>query len=344
MHVLFHDVNDRMKDDNHRFTFKNIPFRQLLYADDTLLISRSPYLANKILHLVEEESNYYHLKLNKGKCSYKHYNCKGVIKFRDGTKMKSEQAPIYLGAVIDNSVTPRTEIHRRITATMAVLKKMELFWNRTKCNRKWKLQVFNAVIMTKLLYGLETLEAPQGLHQSLNTFQLKGLRKIMKLNTTFVDRNNDNQTVYDKASLAYHGTNNIINKPPIGIVPATVTLEEKKMRLLGHVLRRDRFHPMHQSIFSTQSAHLHNINSRRVGRPRENWAINNMQQAWYLLQRVEHRNTDHCTIPLDINNREQREKIISSAESRSYPFFSKQKESLTTRLNVLGSCAFSFSQ
>jgi len=166
----------------------------------------------------------------------------------------------------------------------------------------------------------------------------------MKLDTTFVDRNNDNQTVYDKASLAYHGTNDITNKPPIGIVPATVTLEEKKMRLLGRVLRRDRFHPMHQSTFSTQSAHLHNINSRRVGRPRENWAINNMQQAWYLLQRVEHRNTDHCTIPLDINNREQREKIISSAESRSYPFLSKQKESLTTRLNVLGSCAFSFSQ
>ena len=63
-------------------------------------------------HLVEEESDYYHLNLNKSKCSYQHYNCKGTIKFRDGTKMKQEATPIYLGAIIDDSTSPRTEIHK----------------------------------------------------------------------------------------------------------------------------------------------------------------------------------------------------------------------------------------
>ena len=71
IHVLFHDVNlTRLSMAQQTSTiFPTLSFRQLLYADDTLLIARSPYLAQKVLQLVETESAYYGFILNKGKCS-----------------------------------------------------------------------------------------------------------------------------------------------------------------------------------------------------------------------------------------------------------------------------------
>ena len=60
--------------------------------------------------------------------------------------------------------------------------------------------VYNAVIRTKLLYGLETLELPTSQISRLEAFQLKGFRKILKMVTTFVDRNNTNDEVFRRAN------------------------------------------------------------------------------------------------------------------------------------------------
>jgi hypothetical protein len=74
---------------------------------------------------------------------------------------------------------------------------LDIFWIKTHCSKKWKLLVFNAVITSKVLYGLETLEPTEAAGRLLNTFQLKGLRKILKLHTTFVQRNNSDEYVYN---------------------------------------------------------------------------------------------------------------------------------------------------
>ena len=122
---------------------------------------------------------------------------------------------------------------------------------KTHCSKKWKLLVFNAVITSKVLYGLETLEPTEAAGRLLNTFQLKGLRKILKLHTTFVQRDNSNEYVHRRA-------NETINSPSVGpgrqIKPLTEILEDRRLKLLGHVLRRDRQHPLHQAAFSTRSA------------------------------------------------------------------------------------------
>ena len=75
---------------------------------------------------------------------------------------------------------------------MGVLRRLDLFWRAANCSKKWKLQVYNAVIVTKLLYGLENIEGTEATHKLLDTFQLKGLRKILRKNITFIDRENTN--------------------------------------------------------------------------------------------------------------------------------------------------------
>jgi len=69
MHVMFHDIKDRLHKDKavSRCTFGGLNFHELLYADDTLLIAKNTATSKKILHLVEEESEYYDLNLNKEK-------------------------------------------------------------------------------------------------------------------------------------------------------------------------------------------------------------------------------------------------------------------------------------
>ena len=197
---------------------------------------------------------------------------------------------------------------------MAILKKLDIFWGKARCNRSWKLRVFNAVITSKVLYGLETLEPTESAGRLLNTFQLKGLRKILKLHTTYIQRHNTNEYVYRRA-------NETLNAPTTGfdrkIKPLTEILEERKLKLLGHILRRDRNHPLHQATFSTTSALPRETEMRRVGRPRQFWTSNNMQKAWEVI-----RNTDPSApqIPFDRYNREIRERIIEQAHLYQPPF------------------------
>ena len=152
MHVMFSDVKDKFNDPRHRKTFQGINFQDLLYADDTLIVAKSRKSANDYLHLIEEESEYLHLKLNHTKCCYIAYNCGGAVRFKSGEKMKHAVETTYLGASITKTVDPKHEIRKRISATMAVLEKLDVFWLKANCSKTWKMLVYNAVIVSKLLY------------------------------------------------------------------------------------------------------------------------------------------------------------------------------------------------
>ena len=156
--------------------------------------------------------------------------------------MKSTTEAKYLGAIINNKIDPVQEIRRRISSAMPILKHLDIFWNKTNCSKNWKLSTYNSVIISKLFYGLELFQTTDNTGKLLNTFQLKGLRKILHLHTTYVDRNNSNEFVYQRA-------NEIVGAPFQGFLckirPLILTeiLETKRLKLLGHVLRRPRSHP-----------------------------------------------------------------------------------------------------
>ena len=114
-----------------------------------------------------------------------------------------------------------------------------------------------------------------------NTFQLEGLRKILNLHTTFIQRQHTNEYVYRRAS-------EVLNEPAEGdgrkFKTLAEVLEQRRLILLGHVLRRERQHPMQQSAFKTQSAIPWETEHRRVGRPRQFWTTTNMEKAWNVIR------------------------------------------------------------
>ena len=74
----------------------------------------------KYLHLIEEESDYLELNLNRSKCCYIAYNCQGQIRFQNGEAMKSSEETTYLGASVTQHIDRKHEIRKRISATMAI--------------------------------------------------------------------------------------------------------------------------------------------------------------------------------------------------------------------------------
>ena len=68
---------------------------------------------------------------------------------------------------------------------IAILNKLHIFWRHSNCPVHFKLQALNAVVRTKLLYGLESAQLNQTTINKLNAFHMKGLRKILHMQTTF---------------------------------------------------------------------------------------------------------------------------------------------------------------
>ena len=80
--------------------------------------------------------------------------------------------------------------------------KLHVYWKATNASKKWKLIIYDAIIRSKLLYGLETVQLTQGMLKKLDVFQLKGLRKILGMTTTYINRANNNQKVFQEATRA----------------------------------------------------------------------------------------------------------------------------------------------
>ena len=213
---------------------------------------------------------------------------------------------------------------------MPILKRLDLFWNHAKCNRKWKLQVYNAVIISKLTYGLENIEGTEAALKLLDTFQLKGLRKILGLNTTFVNRESTNAKVFQLANEAA----GVENNTPPKIIPVTQFLRDKKLRLLGHVYRRERTHPMQQASFDTRDGWPKRIEQRRAGRPRINWIQKNIEEAWSMIYRDKHKGECLAVPPFEAHNEEHRKTLSARATNYLPPFCCTVKESNAFRWNL----------
>ena len=101
------------------------------------------------------------------------------------------------------------------------------------------------------------------------------------------------------------------------VQPLTEVLGERRLKLLGHVLRRDRQHPLHQAAFKTQSAVPRETEQRRVGRPRQFWTTANMEKAWNI---ITSKDVSVPKVPFNQHDRAIRETIIDHARRYQLPF------------------------
>ena len=267
MSVIDSNVGNKLTTRTANSRHDGIGFDRVYYADDILLITTNTRAANNVLHHVERISEQYGLQLNRDKCCYVAMNGDNVIKFRDGTRLRRLTEATYLGHQITHNMNVKHEINCRMQQTLITWYKLELSWKAAACSVKWKLEVYDA-IKNKLLYGLETIHLTQAMQQKVNTFQLRGLRKILNLQSTYMNRAHTNAYVMQKANQEIN-RNRKNNLREIKLFSELV--QQKRCRLVGHIFRTPPEDPLRQVSYLPNSAAVYPIHRRRVGGPRQQW-------------------------------------------------------------------------
>ena len=123
-----------------------------------------------------------------------------VFKFHDGTRLQRVNEATYLGHRITQHMDVNREVHHKMQQTRITWNRLNMFWKADCCSIKRKLEVYDAIIGNKLLYGLETVRCTQRMQKKADAFQLGELRKLLQLSMTFVNRANTNACFINKAN------------------------------------------------------------------------------------------------------------------------------------------------
>eukprot|EP00972_Heterocapsa_arctica_P106005 15614203-Heterocapsa_arctica.AAC.1 len=117
------------------------------------------------------------------------------------------------------------------------LKKLNTFWTKSPSSIRWTLRVYDADIVFKFLYGLETLILTESDREKLDAFQFRGLRTIIGIKHSFWSR------VTNKGIMIQ--ANFRARLPPNKqIIKMSDRLIRKQITLFGHLLRAPLSDPL----------------------------------------------------------------------------------------------------
>eukprot|EP00959_Pyramimonas_sp_CCMP1952_P206849 4326651-Pyramimonas_sp.AAC.1 len=88
MTVMFHDVHQAVDNRIAGHAAQGANFDEILYADDTIVVSKDTGALNRFLAAIEHEGARYGMKLNKGKFEVVAAHGRPNIHFADGTSVK----------------------------------------------------------------------------------------------------------------------------------------------------------------------------------------------------------------------------------------------------------------
>ena len=228
---------------------------------------------NWLLQKIEMEGDIYGMRLNKGKCEYLRFGSAGNVNFRDGVKVPPVQHVKYLGCQLNERGDPGTEIIGRIKHCMTLLTKLHLFFKYGDCDPAKKILVWNAVIRSKLMYGLESTVMNKSVLNRLDSFQMKTLRKILHRPTTYIDRTFSHAKLISEANTAISG------EQTGKVILLSELHKQQRIKLLAKLIVLGDDEPSAVVTF-THSLQQHEYGKRRVGRPRLNWLQVTREDLW----------------------------------------------------------------
>ena len=93
------------------------------------------------------------------------------VKNSTGDVLRTSKEASYLGVRITDTSDTKSALVNRVKDTMMVWKRLAIYWkNNNTSKEKKKMQVYDAVIQSKLMYGLESLHITPSSLQNLMSF------------------------------------------------------------------------------------------------------------------------------------------------------------------------------
>ena len=124
---------------------------------------------------------------------------------------------------------------------------------------------------------------------TLDIFQLKGLRKILGVKTTFVDREKDNDKLYETAQRHIDRSTPPTQRHHVKQVKRfSQVYEQRQIKLLSKIINMPEDSPPKVVTFEHDSLHPVSFHAtagvvRRSGQPRVKWVETAMDKLWKLL-------------------------------------------------------------
>ena len=194
--------------------------RELLFADDAALVAHSEAGLQRLINLIAHACNEFRLQisLKKTEVMCQDVSCTASINIADYTlNVVSEFT--YLGATVTDKLSLNSELNKRIGKASAGMSKLsKKVWENKNLSTHTKMSVYQACVLSVLLYGSETWSLYSIQEEKLNVFHLRCLRRILAI------------------SWKDHVPNCTVLKTA-NIPSMFALLSQRRMRWLGHVRR-----------------------------------------------------------------------------------------------------------
>ena len=165
---------------------------------------------------------------------------------------------VYLGSVLCSDGSSGSEVARRIGAAREEVEKLSRVWKHAGIAQSRKIRIFEACILSKLLYNLHSLCLNIAEIRRLDAFHIRCLRRILKIPHSYISRVS-NSTVLEKAN----------------VKTASGMLLERQLTWMGGLARQPDDNVLRQSILKSGSDRMSPRvpeGRRKRGRPRRCWA------------------------------------------------------------------------
>ena len=200
------------------------------------------------------------------------------------------------------------------------MEKLAFFWKQSNCTPRQKILVYDAVIRSKLLYGLESAELRPSDLTKLDTFQLKGLRQILKLKTTYatidtpqgpkpvIHRENTNKKVFEAANRISKEEKEHAKE----IIPISEVYTRRKTEFLEKILLAPDNDPILRTTLNPSTLAPHKYGKRVIGKPKTIWANAALQEYWSRTKHLHQDNLGEVFRPTLDSHRDQIRKLVAN--------------------------------
>ena len=140
---------------------------------------------------------------------------------------------------------------------------------------------------------METAQLNEPQMKRLDVFQLKAMRKILKMNTTFVNRTNTNNKVFEDANAQMWRDGG-----KKGVMPFRKAYMCSKLKQVKRIINQNTREPT-RSVTFRRELEIWIPPNRRQGRPAYKWANRALLE---LLENIQEKQPQHRTTAYNINN------------------------------------------
>ena len=231
----------------------NITVTDLVFADDAVIFAETLEVLVLALETLSEEAKPLGLKVSWAKTKIQDFGdlLDGAVQSVQvcGEDVELLESFTYLGSVVHNNGRSDEEVTRRLGLAWGVMDSLNRsIWRCRYLCRRTKLRVFRTLVIPVLLYGCETWTLNSALKRRINSFGTRCLRRIMGY--TWRDRVS-NQRLFRETDSR----------------PITSQIEERQLRLYGHVARLPEDDPAHGVVSARDNPEWR----RPLGRPQNSW-------------------------------------------------------------------------